>query len=104
MYNWFCSISSGLELEHLAGEYENRGLLKIVALGVPNAKSYAQPVTRLAIIKTNAATLHVNIVKVLTFVKHPEFRAEIQDLTKVVKDLEKMQRHVSIAARERATK
>ena len=25
MYQWFCSISSGLELEHLAGEYENYG-------------------------------------------------------------------------------
>ena len=36
-----------------------------MAPGVPNAKSYAQPVTCLAIIKTNAETL---LVKVLTFV------------------------------------
>ena len=88
MYKWFCSISSGLELEHLAGEYENRGFLKIMALGLPNAKSYAQPVTLLAIIKTNAETLHVCHNRD----KHPEFRAEIQDLMKVVKDLENMQR------------
>ena len=52
-------------LHRIAGEYENRGFLKIMALGVPNAKSYAQPVTRLTIIKTNAETLHI---KVLTFV------------------------------------
>ena len=94
MYKWFASISSGLELEHLAGEYENRGLIKIMALGVPNAKSYAQPVTSLNKNKCrNAPCKHCKgIVFCHNRDKHPEFRAEIQDLAKVVKDLEKMQR------------
>ena len=100
MYKWFCSISSGLELEHLAGEYENRGFLKIMALGVPNAKSYARPVR-------NAPCKGIDFCH--NSDKHPEFQAEIQDLTKVVKDLEKMQRLRAnlmclFAARERATK
>ena len=41
---------------------------KIMALGVSNAKSYAQPVTCLAIIKTNAETPHVKILTFVTFV------------------------------------
>ena len=66
-----------------------------MALGVPNTKSYTppRPVTRLPIIKTNADRKAPR--KGIDFChnhdKHPEFRAEIQDLTKVVKDVEKMQ-------------
>ena len=102
----FNLLYNGLELERLAGEYESRGFPKIMALGVPNAKSYAQPVTHLAIIKTNADRNAP--CKGIDFChnrdKHLQFPAEIQDLTKVVKDLEKMQRlikgefDVSIAA------
>lgn len=38
----------------------------MLALGVPNAESYAQPATCLATIKTNAEMLHI---KVMTFAK-----------------------------------
>ena len=77
-----------------------------MALGVPNVKSYAQPVTCLAIIKTNTETLHVNFCH--NREKHPEFRGEIKDLKKVVKEQEKKQEkaesefNVFKAARERA--
>ena len=57
--------TNGLKLKCLAGEYETRGFLKIMALGVPNAKSYVPPVTRLAIIKTNAEMLHVKVLSLL---------------------------------------
>ena len=102
----FSSISSGLELEHLAGEYENRGFLKIMALGVPNAKSYAQPVTRLVIIKTNAETLHV---KVLTFViisgiPSRDSRSDESSEGSGENAEAKGEFDVFVAARERATK
>ena len=40
-----------------------------MALGLPDAKSYVQPVTRLAVIKTNTETLHVKVLTFVTIVK-----------------------------------
>ena len=62
-----------------------------MALGVSNAKSYAQPVTCLAIKNKcrNAPCKGIDFCHNRD--KHPEFRAEIQDLKKVVKELEKKQ-------------
>ena len=81
---------------------------KILALGVPNAESYARPATCVATIKKcrNAPCKGIDFCH--NPQKNPEFRAEIQDLKKVVKELEKKQEKaksefdVFSAARQRA--